>query len=100
MSGRPTECRYCRYPAPKGRCHGNHVLAFYIWGAHWRHLANTTKPSMCGGDAALVKLLWPLVETTALIPTRYCTVINTTKHSLWVVQTCTQEIQDGGRPPF
>jgi len=18
-----TECRYCRYPAPKGRCHGN-----------------------------------------------------------------------------
>ena len=20
--------------------------------AHWRHLANTTEPSMCGGDAA------------------------------------------------
>jgi len=34
--------------APKGRCHGNH-----FWGAHWRHLANTTEPSMCGGDAAL-----------------------------------------------
>ena len=28
-------------------------LAFYIWGAHWRHLKNTTEPSMCGGDAAL-----------------------------------------------
>jgi len=27
-------------------------LAFYIWGAHWRHLKNTTEPSMCGGDAA------------------------------------------------
>ena len=23
MSGRPTECTYCRYPARKGRCHGN-----------------------------------------------------------------------------
>jgi len=28
-------------------------LAFYIWGVHWRHLKNTTEPSMCGGDAAL-----------------------------------------------
>jgi len=42
----------------KGRCRHNHFMAFYIWGAHWRHLANTSKPSMCGGDAALyVKLL-------------------------------------------
>jgi len=37
----------------KGRCHDNHFLAFCISGAHWRHLANTTEPSMCGGDAAL-----------------------------------------------
>jgi len=28
------------------------VLAFYIWGAHWRHLANATEPYVCGGDAA------------------------------------------------
>jgi len=28
LSGRPTECRYCRLPATKGRCHGNHFLAF------------------------------------------------------------------------
>ena len=28
-------------------------LAFYIWGAHWRHLKNATEPSMCGGEAAL-----------------------------------------------
>jgi len=29
-------------------------LAFYIWDAHWRHLANTTEPScVCCGDAAL-----------------------------------------------
>ena len=28
------------------------LLALYIWGARWRHLANATEPSMCGGDAA------------------------------------------------
>jgi len=27
LSGRLTECRYCRYPAPKGRCYGNHWLS-------------------------------------------------------------------------
>jgi len=31
-------------------------LAFYIWGAHWRHLKNTTESSMCGGDAALCQI--------------------------------------------
>jgi len=24
------------------------------WGAHWRHLANMTEPSMCGRDAAFL----------------------------------------------
>jgi len=24
------------------------------WGAHKSHLANTTEPSMCGGDAAIL----------------------------------------------
>ena len=28
LSGRLTECRYFRYTAPKGPCHGNHFLAF------------------------------------------------------------------------
>ena len=23
-------------------------------GAHWRHLANTSEPSVCGGDAAFL----------------------------------------------
>ena len=31
-------------------------LAFYTWGAHWRHLKNTTEPSMCGGDVALCQI--------------------------------------------
>ena len=34
-------------------------------GAHWRNLANTIEPSVCGGNAALgnryIKLLWTLV---------------------------------------
>jgi len=43
LSGRPTECRYCRYPAPKGRCHGNHFLAFNISAAE---LLNMTELSV------------------------------------------------------
>jgi len=31
-------------------------LVFYILAAHWRHLANTTEPSVCGGDAALCQI--------------------------------------------
>jgi len=30
--------------------------AFYIWGAHWRHLQNMTESSMCGSDAALCQI--------------------------------------------
>jgi len=43
-------------PRPKEHCHDNRFLAFYILGAHWCHLANTTEPSMCGGDAALCQI--------------------------------------------
>ena len=32
-----------------------------IGRTHCRHLANTNEPSVCGGDAFYVKLLWPLV---------------------------------------
>jgi len=31
-------------------------------GAHWRHLANTTKPSMCGVDAALCQITLTTVK--------------------------------------
>ena len=41
-------------------------LAFYVWGAHWRHLANTTKPSMCIGDAALCKITLSTCSTFLL----------------------------------
>ena len=41
------------------------------WCAHWRHLANTTEPSMCGGDAACRQV----TSTTCYIVTqrRQCT---------------------------
>jgi len=28
--------------------------SMYRWGAHWRNLANTIEPPMCGGDAAFL----------------------------------------------
>jgi len=45
--------------APKGhwgRCHGNHIFTFYMWGAHCRHLVNTTEPSVNGSNAALCQI--------------------------------------------
>ena len=30
-------------------------------GAHWRHVANTTEPFLCAGDAALYQCTQPLV---------------------------------------
>ena len=32
------------------------IFGFVYMGAHWRHLANTTEPSMCGGNAALCQI--------------------------------------------
>jgi len=36
-------------------------LAFYIWRAHWRHLANTTNRPCAAAMRPYVKLLLPLV---------------------------------------
>jgi len=44
-------------------------LAFNIWGAQWRHLKNTTEPSMCGGDAALCQItLTTCLNLLAIVP--------------------------------
>ena len=33
------------------------IFWLYIYmGAHWRHLANTTEPSVCGGNVALCQI--------------------------------------------
>jgi len=38
---------------------GNHVSdgSRIRWGAHWRHLANTIEPSVCGGDAPVRQII-------------------------------------------
>jgi len=52
LNGRPTKCRYCRYRATTGRCHGNHFWV-PIYGCTLAPPSESTEPSMCGGDAAL-----------------------------------------------
>ena len=71
---RTYDATYCYRPssvvspsAPMGRRHGNHFWLSVVWGAHWRHLANTTKPPMYGGNAAKVKLPRPLVYLFKLV---------------------------------
>ena len=61
-----------------------------IWGGVNRHF-----------QAKMVKLEnLHITKTTQSISTKFCTMIKTTKYSLWVVQISIPQIQDGGRPPF
>jgi len=53
LSGQPTECRYCRYRAPKG-------LAFYIRGADVEY-DWTIHVWQAAAMRPYVELLWPLV---------------------------------------
>ena len=36
------------------------------WGAHWRNLANTIDPSVCGGDAALCQITLTTYSTASV----------------------------------
>jgi len=40
-----------------------------------------------------------IIKTIASIITKFCIVIMTPKYSLWMVQICPKQIQDGWRPP-
>jgi len=40
-----------------------------------------------------------IIDTTVSIPTKFCTLMKTTKCPSWVVQTRASKIQDGGQPP-
>jgi len=51
-------------------------------------------------DSCDIERTLHIVKTTALIPTKFCTTIETTKYSSWLVQIRARQIQDGGRPPF
>jgi len=41
-----------------------------------------------------------IIRTTNVIPTKFCTVIKTTKFSLSVVPKFSPQIKNGGRPPW
>ena len=41
-----------------------------------------------------------IFDKTNAIATKFCTVIKTTKFSLWVVPKFAPQIQNGGQPPF
>jgi len=49
-----------------------------MWGAHWRHLANTTELCICGGDAALCQIT--LTTCSMLF---YCTETQHALDSCW-----------------
>jgi len=60
----PWKCRFGR----GNWCHGTYSRVpeevtepVIRQGAHWRHLANTTKPSVCVAMRDYVGLLWPVV---------------------------------------
>jgi len=59
-----------------------------FWGVNRRYQAKLVKSKNVH-----------VIETTASIPTKFCTVIKTTKCHSWVVPTHALQIQDGGRPP-
>jgi len=44
-----------RSTVAKGCCYSNQFVFLYM-GVHWRHLANTTEPSVCSGNAALCQI--------------------------------------------
>jgi len=48
LSGRPTECRYCRYPAHMERCYGNQFLAFDGYNIGCMIASDTLFDSRCG----------------------------------------------------
>ena len=53
-------------------------LAFYILGAHWRHLKNTTEPPTCGGhmSTCVDHLLLFLGPTSIIRPHRSTTYVD------------------------
>ena len=63
---------------------GNHLPA---GNAHWRHTANTTEPSVYGGDAALRLIIFSL--TTTLYQNQ-C-VISATVHSAGTRRTARRD---------
>jgi len=52
--GKPTEMPLGLWIVNSGGPQEAQVDSYSPGGANWRNLANTTEPSVCGGDAALL----------------------------------------------
>jgi len=66
-------------------------LAFYIWSAHWRHVKNTTEPSMCSGDTALCQITLATCLYFIFIQKIFCNVCQPTcltlLHMIWLLSS-------------
>ena len=69
----------------KGMLPWQPFLSFYIRGIHWCHLANTTEPYVCGGDAALCQI----TLTTYYYPREAMLAVN----MLW---SCVRRLSQAG----
>jgi len=68
MRGRPGTCQdmsiYSKWLSRGQNRHGVHAdWGVLDGGTHWRHLANTTEPSVNGGDPALCRITLTLTTT-------------------------------------
>ena len=75
------------------------ILFFILWV---KYPQNTNFWGVNTGFQAKRAKYWKfhVIETTASILTKFGVTIDTTKWSLWVVPAGTQQVQDGGQPPF
>jgi len=76
----------------------------HFWGFFTLH-------PICGSKTPILGCKWafssqtreienvPIIKTTASIPTKFCTVMKTTKCPSWVVPTHALQIQDSGQLP-
>jgi len=83
-------------------------LSVPFFGFHWYcspfWRSNSQKKTNLGawiGVLAKCAKNWNvrIIKTSASIITKFCTVIEITEYSPWVVQLCSKKIQDGGWPP-
>jgi len=60
QNGRTNRDALMQFRMPSRMGPGNRYIR---WGVYWRHLANTTEQSVCGGDVALCRI----TPTTCLL---------------------------------
>jgi len=70
-----------------------------IYGAKFPEIHNIGGVNMHFQSKCVKYSKFPVINTTAWIPAKFCIPVKTTKHASWVVQKCGKHIQDGGQLP-